>query len=240
MTAPASRPGDAKPASDRPAVLSWLPTIVMNVVLPTVTYFVLNGSAHIKPVPALLLSGVWPTVELGYTIWRQRHIDEFSVFVLIGLTIGVVTTVFSRDARAVFLKDWLVQGLFGLVLLASMLMRRPLMFYFGRRFATDGSKAQRDWWNGLWRHPQFRNSQRTINLVWGVALLGEAAVGAALTWTLGRSQMVVVNNVLPYVVFFALIFGTINYGRRTQAAATRRFGASAAPPGASPDPARGK
>lgn len=108
------------------------------------------------------------------------------------------------------------------------------MFYFGRRFATDGSKAQRDWWNGLWRYPHFRKSQRTLNLVWSLALLGEAAVGAALTWTLGRSQMVVINNALPYIVLFALMFGTIIYGRRAQAAATRRFGASAAPPAGSP------
>lgn len=134
MTGPLPTPGDARPASDQPAILNWLPTIVMNVVLPTVTYFVLNGSAHVKPVPALLISGIWPAVELGYTIWRQRRIDEFSVFVLIGLAVGVVTTVVSRDARAVFLKDWLVWGLFGLVLLASMLIGRPLMFYFGRRF----------------------------------------------------------------------------------------------------------
>jgi len=237
MTAPASRPGDTKPASDRAAILTWLPTIVMNGVLPTVTYFFLNGSADIKPVPALLISGIWPAVELGYTIWRQRHIDEFSVFVLIGLAIGVLTTVFSKDARAVFLKDWLVQGLFGVVLLGSMLIGRPLMFYFGRRFGTDGSKAQRDWWNGLWRYPQFRKSQRTINLAWGIVLVGEAAVGATLTWTLGRSQMVLVNNALPYVVLFALIFGTISYGRRAQTAATRRFGAGAAPPG-SPEPGR--
>jgi len=230
MTAPVSRPGEAKPASDRPASLNWLPTIVMNVVLPTVTYFVLNGSAHVKSVPALLISGVWPAVELGYTIWRQRRIDEFSVFVLIGLAVGVVTTVVSRDARAVFLKDWLVWGLFGLILLGSMLVGRPLMFYFGRRFATDGSKAQRDWWNGLWRYPHFRKAQRTLNLVWGAVLLGEAAVGATLTWTLGSSQMDLVNNALPYVVLFALIFGTTIYGRRAQAAATRHSGAGAAPP----------
>lgn len=33
-----------------------------------------------------------------------------------------------------------VTGLFGLVLLISLLLPRPVMFYFGRKFGTDGSR----------------------------------------------------------------------------------------------------
>ncbi len=117
-----------------------------------------------------------------------------------------------------------------MIILVSMLFGRPLMFYFGRRFATDGSKAQRDWWNGLWQHRHFRRSQRILNLVWGTALLGEAVVGAILTSVLSASAMVALNNVLPYAVLGALILGTIIYGRRAQAAAVRRVGAMAASP----------
>ncbi len=65
MPEPVSLP-NAKPARAGPAILSWLSTIVMNLVLPTVTYFVLSGPAHIEPVPALLISGVWASVELGF------------------------------------------------------------------------------------------------------------------------------------------------------------------------------
>jgi hypothetical protein len=230
MTAPVSLQMSGKPASERPVVLSWLPTIVFNIILPTVTYFALTNSAHVAAVPALLVSGVWPAVELGYTIRRQRHIDEFSVFVLVGIAIGIVTTVFSQDARAVFLKDSIATGLIGLVMLATLLFGRPLTFYLGRRFATDGSRAQRDWWDGLWQHPQFRRTQRLLGAVWGLALFGEAAVRAVLTWRLGTSAMVVVNNVVPYLVTIVLIFVSITVGRRAQAAAVRRHGAAAGPP----------
>jgi hypothetical protein len=230
MTAPASLQMSGKPASDRPAILSWLPTVVFNIVLPTVTYFVLTSSAHVKPVPALLISGVWPAVELAYTIRRQRHIDEFSVFVLIGIAIGIVTTVFSQDARAVFLKDSISTGLIGLVMLATLFFGRPLTFYLGRRFATDGSRVQRDWWDGLWQHPQFRRTQRLLGAAWGLSLFGEASIRAALTWRLGTSAMVVVNNVVPYVVTILLIFVSITVGRRAKAAAVRRHGAGAGPP----------
>lgn len=230
MTAPASLETSGKPASDKPAIRSWLPTIVFNIVLPTATYFVLTNSAHVKAVPALLISGVWPAAELGFTIWRQRHIDEFSVFVLIGIVIGIVTTVFSQDARAVFLKDSISTGLIGLIMLATLLFGRPLTFYLGRRFATDGSRVQRDWWDGLWQHPQFRRTQRLLGAVWGLALFGEAAIRAVLTWRLGTSAMVVVNNIVPYVVTILLIFVSITVGRRAQADAVRRHGAAAGPP----------
>lgn len=179
MSEPASPPPGGKPASDRSAMATWLPTIIVNIVLPTVTYFVLTQAFAVNDVPALLISGIWPLGEIAYTVRKQRHVDEFSLFVLVGIVVGVVTTVFSGDARAVFLKDSVTTGLIGLIMLATVLFGRPLTFYLGRRFATDGSRLQRDWWNGLWRYPHFRRLQRMMGVVWGVALFGEAAIRAS-------------------------------------------------------------
>ncbi|MFG1923082.1 VC0807 family protein [Cryptosporangium sp. NPDC048952] len=224
-------PPAGRPASTQSAVQSWLIPIVANIVLPIVTYFVLTG-AGVGEVPALLLSGIWPAAELAWTLHRQRHVDEFSVFVLLGLVAGIATTVFSDDARAVFLKDSITNGVVGLAFLVTLFVGKPLTFYFGRRFATDGSKVQRDWWDGLWVHPNFRSVQRLLTIVWGATLLGEAVIRAVLTWSLGTGPMVVVNNVVPYVVIAALVFVSITVGRRSQAAAQRRGAAGALPPAA--------
>jgi hypothetical protein len=203
--------------------------IVANIVLPTMTYFVLVG-AGLGEIPALLSSGVWPAAELAWTVYRQRHVDEFSVFVLIGLVAGIATTAFSDDARAVFLKDSVATGVIGLAFLVTLMVGKPLTFFLGRRFATDGSKAQRDWWDGLWAHPNFRSVQRGLATAWGVGLVGEAGIRAVLTWRLGTDSMVVVNNVVPYVVIAALVFLSITVGRRSQAAAQRRGASGALPP----------
>ncbi|MGH3765122.1 MAG: VC0807 family protein [Pseudonocardiaceae bacterium] len=235
MSAPAAPPSTGKPVSGQSALASWLPTIIMNIVLPTATYFILTQAGHLGDVPALLISGIWPLGEITYTVGKQRHVDEFSVFVLIGIVVGVITTMFSGDARAVFLKDSITTGLIGLIMLATVVFGRPLTFYLGRRFATDGSQVQRSWWNGLWRYPQFRRLQRMMGVVWGVALFGEAAVRAVLTLTLGTSAMVVVNNVVPYVIIAGLIFFSITVGRRAQAAAARR-GVATGPPVATSGP----
>jgi len=219
----------AKPVSNRSAAQTWLPTLILNIVLPTVTYFALVNVANLAEVAALLLSGIWPLAEIAYTIRRERHVDEFSVFVLIGIVVGVATTVFSGNARAVFLKDSITTGLIGLVFLVTLFFGRPLTFYLGRRFATDGSRVQRDWWDGLWAYPQFRRTQRLIGAMWAIGMLGEAGIRAFLTWKLGTSAMVAVNNTVPSVIIMVLVFATITIGRRAQAAAARR-GVSTAPP----------
>jgi hypothetical protein len=223
-----------KPASGKPALGGWLLTIGMNVVLPTLTYFILVHGAGLASVPALLISGLWPVVEIVITLVRQRHVDEFSIFVIIGIVVAVATTLISHDARSVFFKDSVTTGLLGLVFLGSLATSRPLTFYFGRRFATDGSKVQRDWWDGLWQYPQFQAVQRRLTVYWGVALVGESVTRAILTEILGTTAMVVVNNTVPYIVIAGLMSMSVMVGRRAQARAARH-GVDTTPPAPQPD-----
>jgi hypothetical protein len=223
----------AKPVSGTNAVLGWVVAIGVNVVLPIATYSLLVG-AGLAPVPALLLSGVWPLIEMAVTIVRQGHLDEFSLFVLIGIVIGVLTAAYSDSTRAVFLKDSITTGLLGLIFLATLPFK-PLTFFLARRFATDGSKVQRDWWDGLWQYPNFRRTQRGLGAAWGLALIGEAAIRAVLTYRLGPQAMVVVNNIVPYVVIAGMVFVSITVGKRSRAAAERRHGDAALPPPSGPE-----
>ncbi len=162
-----STPDRGKPASGQSALVNWIVTLTVNVVLPFATYVLMTRVLGTGEVTALLVSGIWPVLEIGYTMVKQRVVDEFSVFVLVGIVIGVLTTLFSDDARAVFLKDSITTGLIGVVMLVTLVVGRPLTFYLGRRFATDGSAVQRQWWNGWWQYPQFRRVQRNIGLMWG-------------------------------------------------------------------------
>ncbi|EWM17235.1 VC0807 family protein [Kutzneria sp. 744] len=194
-------------------VSNWLPTMLFNIALPIITYALLTGYG-MADAPALALSGVWPLIELGISFARTRHADEFSIMVLVFLVIGVVASLAFNDARLLLVKDSAVTGLFGLVLLGSLLAPRPLMFYFGRKFATGGDPARVEWWNGLWQYPGFRRSQRILTVVWGAAFLGEAVLRVILSYALPLSTALVVTSVLPYVVLGLLIFGTVTYGRR--------------------------
>jgi hypothetical protein len=144
------------------------------------------------------------------------------------LVIGVVTSLLFDDPRLLLLKESAITGLFGLVLLGSLLAPRPLMFYFGRRFAGGGQPERIAWWNGLWQYPGFRRSQRVLTAVWGSVLLVEAVLRGVLTYVLTTGTMVVVNNVVPPVVIALLVAFTVTYARRSQAKGARAAAAAAA------------
>jgi len=195
------------------ALRVWLPTMVFNLVLPLATYSVLTGRG-VGEVPALLASSVWPVLETVVLLAVRRTWDEFSMFTLVVLLLGVVSALGFNSPRLILVKESAITGLFGLVLLGSLLAPRPLMFYFGRKFATNGTPESIAWWNGMWQYPGFRHSQRLITVVWGITMLTEALVRIALTYVLPTGTMLVVSGVLPYVVFGALIFWTVTYGKR--------------------------
>lgn len=220
---PAGRPAWVR------ALLLWVPSITMNVVLPIITYGVLRD-ADVSEVGALLASGVWPVLEALLSLAIQRRIDEFSVFVLIFLALGIIAAVGFNSPRLLLAKESAVHGLFGLVLLASLAAPRPLMFYFGRRFATNGTAESVAWWNGLWQYPGFRASQRLITIVWGVVTLVAALVQIWLAYTLSTDTMAVVSNVLPLAVLAGLITWTVQYGRARSKAARQASGAAAVEP----------
>jgi hypothetical protein len=209
--------GSSRPRG-RTVLINWLPTILMNVVLPLFTYFLLEGWGW-SAVPALLISGAWPALETLVMLAVSRRLDEIGVLALIFVALGVVAGLGFGSARLVLVKESLVTGLFGVVLLASLLLPRPVMFYFGRKFATDGTAEGLAYWNGLWRYPSFRRTQRVISVVWGVAFLAEAGLRVALSYALSTSVMAVVSTILPLAATAGLVTWTVSYGRRARAAA---------------------
>ncbi len=199
-------------------ILPWVQTILLSVVAPVVIYGMLTDRGF-SEVSALIISGVGPVVDLAITMAISRRVDEFSVMVLVFLVLSVLTSLLFDDPRLILLKESAITGLFGLVLLGSLLAPRPLMFYFGRRFATGGSAERITWWNGLWQYPGFRRTQRVMTLVWGVTLLAEAVVRSVLAFVLPVGTMVVINAVLPPVIIALLVAFTITYAKRSQARA---------------------
>ncbi|GAB3416415.1 DUF3159 domain-containing protein [Flindersiella endophytica] len=224
----------AQPASRRSGMstaLGWAMTIVFNAVLPFLTYdFLVDRGWH--QATALVATGIWPLAELGLSYAIRRHLDELSLLVLVFIGLGVVSMLAFNSPRLILIKDSAVTGLFGIVTLVSLFAPRPLMFYFGRRFATDGSAESANWWNGLWQYAGFRRTQWVITVVWGVAYLAEAVLRIALTYVVSIETMVLVTNVLPLAVLAVLIGWTTLYAKRSRAR-----GAAAAAAAGTPDPA---
>ncbi|MEU7066211.1 VC0807 family protein [Streptomyces sp. NPDC046161] len=222
-----SRP--APPArSGRAAAVGWILTIGLNVVAPIITYNQLHDHGW-SEFGALLISSAWPVLDSAISVAWRRKLDEFAIVTLVFIVItAVVSLVGAHSARALLIKDSCVTGLFGLLCLATLLAPRPLMFYFGRKFATDGTPESTAWWNGLWQYEGFRRTLTVMTTVWGVGYLVEAAVRVALTYVLDTDTMVTISPIMIYTVLGLLALWTARYGKRSQAEGERRAAEEAA------------
>ncbi|MFB7784217.1 VC0807 family protein [Streptomyces vinaceus] len=224
MSAQPTRATQPKPPvrSGGAAALGWILTIGLNVVAPIITYIQLHDHGW-SEFGALLVSGAWPVLDSAISLAWRRKLDEFAIVTLVFLVItAVVSLVGAHSARALLIKDSGVTGLFGALCLATLLAPRPLMFYFGRKFATDGTPESTAWWNGLWQYDGFRRTMTVMTTVWGVAYLAEAAVRVGLAYLLPTDTMVVVSPVLIYGTLGLLALWTARYAKRSQAAGERR------------------
>ncbi len=213
------------------AAVGWLLSIAFNVIAPIVIFNQMHAHGF-NDFTSILVSGLGPVVDIGIYLAWHRRVDEFAVIslVFVALTM-VVSAVGPHDARLLLAKDSFVTGLFGVLCLVTLAAPRPLMFYFGRKFATDGTPEAVAWWNGLWELPGFRRIQRNLTIVWGVAYVIEAGVRVALVYSLSHSEMVTVNNTLPYVVAGVLVYWTITYAKRARVRGAAAAAAGAMAPG---------
>jgi hypothetical protein len=226
-------PSSATSVHERPSttggamIKSLAPMVVVDVALPLATYFLLRGTG-MGSFWAYLISGVWPLLKLLVGAARTRRIDSFSVLILIFIALGAITAVVTGDVRTLLVRDSITTGGFGLVCLVSLLFARPLLFYVGRTFATDGSPAGYAWWNGLWQYPTFRRSQRVITAMWGIAYVAESVLRIVLAYTIDNLDAVIlIMNIVPFVILAGLIFATIRISTRTRAGADSRRAAAA-------------
>jgi hypothetical protein len=206
------------------------PSLIVNAVLPYIAYQVLTGSG-VDTAQALTLSAVFPLIGIIWGFVRSRRADIIGVVSLIFIVLGVVTSAISGDPRFILIKESFLTGAFGVACLVSLLMPRPLMFYFGRQFAGGGDPVRTARFEAMWQYPGFRAVNRTMTVVWGIAYVLEALARIGLTFVLPIALFLVVSPVLAFGVTVALISWTVAYGRRAaQRAAQLRQSTSAPAP----------
>lgn len=217
--------------NSRSMIVSLLLTLVVDIGLSIVIFDWLT-SRGISAGIAYLAAGVGPLLGLLVNWVRTRTLGGVSIIVLVTLLLSaLVTLIGSQNVRVLLLKDAVLTGAFGLVTLASALplFHKPLMFSYGLKFGTDGSREGVQQWYDLWdRYPTFRHTQYVINNTWGIAYALEAAAKVACAYLLSYKAAYAVNQILPWVLLAALIFWTISYGKRQRRVGERRSAEHAA------------
>ncbi|MFC4948377.1 VC0807 family protein [Pseudonocardia sp. GCM10023141] len=225
--AAAAEPGHS--FDSRSMLLNLALTAIFDIGLAIVAFNVASSWGASDQV-AYLISGIGPLVMIVITWIRARKLSGASIVILVFLLLSSAAAfIGGSDSRLLIVKDSVVTGGFGLACLLSVLLAKPLMFYFGAKFATDGTREGLDRWYGLWQYPDFRRSQYLVNAVWGIGFLVEAGLRILVAYTVASFDTAyTISTILPFVFLAGLITFTMVAGMRTRNAAAARIANTAA------------
>ncbi|SDR86847.1 VC0807 family protein [Microlunatus soli] len=230
----ASAPGGARSFDRRSMIISLLLTAIFDIGLAIAIFQIAKHQFGATDFVAYLVASIGPVVGALVGLARTRRIDGVAIIILINLLISAgVSFIGSHDAKTLLLKDCVLTGGFGLVILITSIpiFPKPLMFFFGLKFGTDGTKEGAGQWYRLWDTiPQFRRSQIWLNNVWGIGFLAEALVKAICVFILPYGAAYAVNQIAPFVLLAGLIYYSMRFGMklRREGEARRRAAMNAA------------
>lgn len=228
-----SQPADPTSPMGRPPILPMFLDIGLNVVIPLICYQLAKSYVSPSQFTALLLASIYPMLKSIYDVLRRGELDPVSVVVLLGIGSGIAALLFTGSYRVLLLRESLFTLAFGLVCLGSLLVpsRRPLMFYFGRHFATGNDPARRAEFDASWQYPSARRTHRVITLVWGLLFIVEFAFRAVLIYTVSPATVLAVSPVVLGTATILVIVWTFRYAARARRRAMERRMTQPASPG---------
>jgi hypothetical protein len=204
----------AAPTRDRSRLRSVAKIVIFDIAGPLVAYQLLR-SEGLSSVLALVLSGVLPGVAVLGGLIRTRRLDAVGALVLAGIAVGTVLGLVSGNARLVLIEGSVPTGVFGVLCLASLRSRRPLIFRFAHEFMGGDTPRGREF-DSLWQYPGFRHVFWLFTVVWGVTYLAEAAARVVIVETTSTGTALVISKVMPYAVSGVLVAWMVLYGRRAR------------------------
>ncbi|GAA5190986.1 hypothetical protein GCM10023322_47360 [Rugosimonospora acidiphila] len=224
MTGSLTGNGNDRP---QPSGRRVLARVLADVVVPVAAYYGLRW-AGLGAFAALLAGAIVSGAIVLGRVLRDRRADGLAVFTLTVMLLGVGVALISGSARLLLAREAWVTGLAGLWFIGSLWTRRPLSYQFTRpmlegRWGWPGS------WERLWSAaPRFRRMWRVSTVMWGVALLADAAARLAMAYTLPVDAVPALTTTL-YAVTTGILISVTNLYYRASGALNRRSPLYAAP-----------
>ncbi|MEO8750449.1 MAG: VC0807 family protein, partial [Allobranchiibius sp.] len=139
-------------------------------------YLVLHAAGLSNLLALACGAGVSALIALADMAWHRR-VNALALIVLLTLVLAVIVSLISGNARVTLARDCVITGGLGLVFLGSLTRRRPLVFHLLAPLVAarePGGRAAFD--RRFEDSPELRSALRVTTAVWGVVLLGDAAL----------------------------------------------------------------
>jgi hypothetical protein len=194
--------------------------IALNAIIPLILYRLSKHYISPSELTALAIAAVFPLSKSIFDLLRHRQFDPISLVVLLGIVTSGIVLLFGGSPQILLVRESLFTGVFGLACFVSLLLPRPLMFYFGRHFVAGDDTRKRERFNASWELPQVRFANRLITIVWGTVYVAELIVRVILIYTLSAQMVLLFSPVLIGGFTILTIIWTFSYVRRIRVRVT--------------------
>jgi uncharacterized membrane protein len=182
-------------------------TVLVDVAPPLVAYYGLRAagvSEYIALVAATVLSGL----RVLYGVVKARRVDPFAAYLLLTFGLSLAVGLCTTDPKLVLVGNTFVNGLGGLIFLASCVIGTPLTQVVGDRFQAAGDEP-----NAADAKDR-RRVHVQLSAMWGIGLLLEVVIRLVVIETLSVDTANGINSVITLVVIGVLVLATVVIGRR--------------------------
>jgi hypothetical protein len=210
----------------RPPVGGIVWGIVLNAIVPVILYKLSKRYLSPSELTALMVATTFPIGKSIFDVARRGQVDPISIVVLLGIATDGVALLLGGSARLLLVRESLFTGAFGLACFISLLLPRPVMFYFGRYFMAGTDPRRQARFNSAWQLPEVRFSHRLITSVWGSALVSELILRIILIYNVSSATVLIVSPILIGTLSIATMIWTFRCGHRVRLRAMAQLGMS--------------
>jgi hypothetical protein len=202
--------------TSRPPLGSIVWGIILNAIIPVVFYKLSKRYLSHSELTALIIATTFPLGKSIFDLVRSGEVDPVSIVVLLGITTDGVALLFGGGPRLLLVRESLFTGVFGFACFVSLLLPRPLMFYFGRHFMAGADPQRQARFNAAWQLPEVRFSHRLITTVWGCVFIGELILRIILIFNMSPAAVLIISPVLLGTLTIATMIWAFSYGHRVR------------------------
>ncbi len=202
--------------ASRPPLGAAVWDIVLNAVIPVILYKLSKRYVSPSEFTALLIATTFPIGKNIFGLVRRGQVDPISIVVLLGIGTDCVALLFGGSARLLLVRESLFTGAFGVACFVSLLLPRPMMFYFGRHFIAGTDPERRARFDSGWQLPEVRFAHRLITAVWGCAFVGELILRIVLIYNASPATVLIVSPVLLGSLTIVTMVWAFSYGHRVR------------------------
>ena len=206
----------AEVQTSRPALGGIVWGIVLNAIIPVVLYKLSRRYLSASEFTALVIATTFPLGKSIFDLARRGQVDPISIVVLLGIAIDGIALLLGGNPRLLLVRESLFTGAFGVACFVSLLLPRPMMFYFGRHFMAGADPQRQARFNGAWKLPEVRFAHRLITSVWGCVFVGELIFRIILIYHVSAPAVLIISPILIGTLTIGTMIWAFSYGHRVR------------------------